>query len=77
MKTQDFCYWLQGLFELSDPKTLSKKQTDLIKRHLALVFMHDIDPSQGSEEHQAKLNKIHNPPKIGGIDKDTGEIYRC
>ena len=72
MKAQEFCYWLQGCFELTGPKSLSRKQVDVIQRHLALVFKHDIDPSQGSAEHQAELNKIH----FGGTDS-VGNVYRC
>jgi hypothetical protein len=64
MTSRDFCYWLQGYFELhqTDAKTpLTGAQADLIKRHLALVFKHEIDPSAGSAAHQAELSAIHNP----------------
>ena len=61
MKSRDFAYWLQGLFELGNPKALDERQTDLVKRHLALVFKHDIDPSAGDADHRAALNEIHNP----------------
>ena len=47
MKSRDFCYWLQGFFELAagPPNgSLSAHQTQIIQRHLALVFKHDIDP---------------------------------
>ena len=60
MKTTEFCFWLQGLFELADPVELSAKQTDLIRRHLALVFKHEIDPSYSDDpDVQAELNAIH------------------
>lgn len=59
MTSRDFCYFLQGLFELGNPKTLNAKQVDLIKRHLAMVFYHEIDPSAGDEKEQEKLNAIH------------------
>lgn len=62
MKAENFVYWLNGLFELTDTKTLDEKQTDLIKRHLNLVFKHEIDPSMGDEKHQAELNQIHDEP---------------
>ena len=26
-----------------------------------MVFVHEIDPSMGDEQHQGKLNSIHNP----------------
>ena len=48
MKATEFCYWLQGYFELHGDigaEGLSKRQVDLIQNHLALVFVHDIDPT--------------------------------
>lgn len=60
MTSRDFAYWLQGLFELENPKTLNVKQTNLIKKHLALVFKHEIDPSMGDANIQNELNTIHN-----------------
>lgn len=45
MKSRDFCYWLQGFFEITGHATqLRAQQTEIIQRHLALVFKHDIDP---------------------------------
>lgn len=39
MNTQDFCYWLQGYFELSGvDEGLFKEQVLVIKEHLQLVF---------------------------------------
>lgn len=38
MKPEEFCYWLQGMFELTDAKTLDERQTELIRQHLDLVF---------------------------------------
>lgn len=63
MTGRDFCYWLQGLFELAEPTTLNENQTKAIRAHLALVFKHEIDPSAGGPEHQAELNKIHEAGK--------------
>lgn len=65
MKATEFCYWLQGMFELSDPEILDAKQVDLIKKHLQMVFVHDIDPSYPKEE-QEKLNKIHSATGLPG-----------
>jgi len=66
MKSVEFCYWLQGLFELAQPTALNEQQTEMIKKHLGLVFVHEIDPSYPAE-YQPILNKIHN-----------GDIkYRC
>lgn len=38
MNTQDFCYWLQGFFELTGEDKLSEQQVKMIKEHLQLVF---------------------------------------
>ena len=86
MTSRDFCYWLQGLFELSNPPLLDGQQTDLVKRHLALVFKHEIDPSAGPPAVQAQLDAIHagitnvKPAQIGGVGVGPhGEqiVYRC
>jgi len=38
MTSEQFTYWLQGYFEISDSKMLSSRQTQIIKDHLDLVF---------------------------------------
>lgn len=38
MSTQDFCYWLQGYFEISGEECLTKEQVKIVKDHLKLVF---------------------------------------
>lgn len=72
MTSRDFCYWLQGFFELEAPATINEQQTELLKRHLALVFKHEIDPSMGDDEKQKKLNAIHS-----SNNKPGGLIPRC
>jgi hypothetical protein len=73
MKSRDFVYWLQGYFELEDKgKGLSSRQVNMIKRHIALVFIHEIDPKFKGNKKQ--LQKIHD----GGTSKHTSEpVYRC
>lgn len=73
------------MFELTNTKRLDAKQTAMIKAHLDMVFIHEIDPSMGSPEHQEELDKAHNPtpmwdpnggrPVHTGFDKDT--LIRC
>ena len=70
MTSRDFCYWLQGFFELNgaaDPNEsaspINSKQAQAIRQHLALVFKHEIDPQAGPASHQAELNKIHDEGK--------------
>lgn len=38
MSEKDFAYWLQGFFEIENPKKLDERQTQMIKDHLKLVF---------------------------------------
>lgn len=58
MTSRDFCYWLQGYFELKGKEsTLSTEQVAVVKKHLAMVFRHEIDPSFGST--LGALQEIH------------------
>lgn len=85
MTSRDFCFWAQGFIELANPKTLNEEQTELFKKHLNLVFKHEIDPSMGDEKHQAELNKIHKPaevpshlrPNSGIFPNENGIPLRC
>lgn len=63
MTSRDFCYWLQGFFEVSEVKTMNEKQVAQVKNHLELAFKHEIDPSMGDEKHQKELNKVHHSGK--------------
>lgn len=90
MTSRDFAYWLQGFFEITDANSiqppamsLAPDQVTMIKRHLAMVFIHDIDPSMGGPEQQEKLNEAHSgtPPRPElpsrpPFSHDT-TIYRC
>jgi len=92
MTSRDFCYWLQGFFELNQAQglpTLTPQQAELVRRHLALVFRHEIDPSFPKEQ-QTELNEIHNQPACGIFDQPSlveqadgyeamlsDQLYRC
>lgn len=73
MTARDFCYWLQGYFELGTSLSgITPVQMEQIRNHLALVFKHEIDPSFGN--NQEGLNTIHN---AGGKPNSSGLIARC
>lgn len=83
MTSRDFCYWLQGFFELSDNHGISPEKSKMIQTHLAMVFHHEIDPSMGDAKKQDALNVLHNiklydlkPNENGPFAKSTigGEI---
>lgn len=79
MTSRDFAFWLQGFFEISEPKTIGEKETEMIKKHLALVFKHEIDPSMGDDKHQQILNAIHTPSILDGYINPPNEdgVMRC
>lgn len=77
MTSRDFAYWLQGFFEIGKSTELNAEQTDLVKRHLALVFKHEIDPSYGGPQHQQELEKIHDKQPMTDQQANTGTKYRC
>ena len=63
MNSIDFCYWLQGYFELQEgDEPLTAKQIEVLKNHLALVFKHEIDPLRESQTPVPPgiLSSIHN-----------------
>lgn len=60
MTSRDFCYWLQGYFELDgNIGEIGPETTKKIKNHLAMVFKHEIDPSFGDKKIQDELSKLH------------------
>lgn len=65
MTSRDFCYWLQGFFEVApiEVESLDETQVKTIRRHLNMVFAHEIDPSFPDVE---KLRKIHEDDDEGG-----------
>lgn len=69
MDSKSFCYWLQGLFELTETKTLNEKQVESIKNHLKLVFLYEIDPMYSDDSTvQAIFQNIHDgKPPLQGI----------
>lgn len=78
MTSRDFAFWLQGFFEVANPISIGSKETEMIKRHLNLVFKHEIDPAMGDEKHQQVLNEIHTPSKWPStFPNPDKEILRC
>lgn len=78
MKSRDFCYWLQGFFELNQGSAaLTLEQSRMVKNHLALVLKHEIDPAMGDANHQQELTNIHGDKvTLGGINP-AHLIARC
>jgi hypothetical protein len=73
MTPENFCYWLQGWFELNEtidhregatPETIAT-----IKNHLNLVFFHSIDPQTYGEDGGASQD-IHDGVKTADQLRD-------
>lgn len=91
MTSESFVYWLNGYIEIASAGdaeasvSLNVKQMDIVRRHLAMVFIHDIDPKAGDVAHQAKLDEAHagaqspKPPPWagGGHGPPGGPLIRC
>jgi hypothetical protein len=92
MTSREFCYWLQGYFEIKnkglvgvvESLQLSPHQIEIIQNHLALVFKHEIDPSYSIDPKvQQEMNEIHSPnkppltPKFGDGRDGQGNMMRC
>jgi hypothetical protein len=73
MTSRDFCFWLQGHLEMSPGQSMDSAQVEMMRKHLALVFVHEIDPSmktpEPKTEHETKLDSAH-----GGGDTS---VFRC
>ncbi len=69
MTARDFCYWLQGKLEIdqagqSPAAGLTPAQVEVIRNHLNLVFIHDIDtPDPTGELQDAHDGEIPKRPK--------------
>jgi hypothetical protein len=45
MTSRDFCFWLQGFFEVSEAHILTTRQAEMVTRRLRLVFETEPDPN--------------------------------
>lgn len=59
MTPEQFCYWLQGFFELTRAKKLTTQQVADIQSHLETVFA-----AASTTALQRELEKIHTFEKV-------------
>jgi hypothetical protein len=83
MTSRDFCFWLQGYFEVAEGaercgRDMTIAQVETIKRHLALVFKHEIDPSMSEPApktaHEEHLDAAHRPQTH---PSGKAPVFRC
>lgn len=76
MTSRDFCYWLQGFFELQGTQALTVEQARIIQNHLNMVFVHEIDPSFPKDQ-QSALQQAHDNKKPQPVPFDPHQPFRC
>lgn len=89
MTTEQFTYWLQGYFEISNNNTLSEEQVQVIKDHLNLVFKKVTpDRNKSLPEENSTLEprdskswdltqKICESEKPHRINRGNGPVVYC
>ena len=76
MNSIDFCYWLQGYFEVSGQEKMTEAQMRVVKNHLNLVFKHEIDPLR--EEQTPTPTAVLNTAHTGlGPIMPNDALVRC
>lgn len=83
MTEKDFCYWLQGFFEMTEADVLSQKQVLMIREHLALVFnkvtssiQDDYEVDDGTPKSQGKWIEQNVSNDLHKETRDLSKI-RC
>jgi hypothetical protein len=67
--SRDLAYWLQGFIEIHG-KCPTPAQWEIIKNHVKLVFVHEIDPSM--PDPTGEKQAAHN-----GTPFDNNMLFRC
>jgi hypothetical protein len=68
MTSRDFVYWLQGYFEIMDPKgqgsalPIGSVQAQCIREHLDLVFRHELSPTPPAKGDTYIVPPMHHEP---------------
>lgn len=81
MTSRDFCYWLQGFFEINGNHhslVLNNENLNVIKNHLNLVFKHEIDPSfKLDKDTEIKYQHIHDGKVDSNNLNKSDVVMRC
>ena len=70
MTPQDFTNWLRGLIEIAQPTKLNRKQTQIVKDHLQLVFKKETPLSDPVARE--RLNNLFNTKDPRHMDDKRG-----
>ncbi len=72
MTSRDFCYWLQGALELSPDMALTPAQMLVVRAHLNLVFIHEID----TPDPTGKLQATHDGEGVKKLDEKMAGLEK-
>jgi len=83
MKAENFCFWLQGFFELGAGQSvagLTAEQVAQVKTHLALVFKHDPTMEHPAPQKKSLAERVRdlNKDKPAGLRRRSfrdGVLY--
>lgn len=71
---EQFAYWLNGFFELSEAKSLNENQVEIIKNHLNLVF-DKVTPNIGVTSKEEIETYIKAKKSFNDIDSSKRYCY--
>lgn len=76
MSPEQFCYWLQGLLEVGNPKELNETQIKIIKDHLSLVF-NKVTPTRSDYLEDELMKAIEDMQKKEVSDFPKPPVVTC
>lgn len=75
MHALEFCYWLQGFIEISNPQLIDESEIDIIKDHLQLVF-NKVTPDRSKIDNK-KIDELFKQPYCASIPIDLNVRSYC
>lgn len=74
MSSLEFCYWLQGYFEIRREEVgLSDKQIEIIKDHLQLIF-NKVTPNRNVPNYYPSIGSVITPTSLQYCASDNRKL---
>lgn len=58
MTPENFCYWLQGFFEITDANTIYPEELNMIKEHLELALSKENVTQRGTDNNTNPIGHV-------------------
>jgi hypothetical protein len=62
----EFCYWLQGFFELANPSSLTDEQVKTINNHLNMAMAYEKSRDYNPQVEAVAPRPVPRPSRTGG-----------